>query len=226
MSYKRQISKKFLKGEDLTRSMVGIGMLFGAKPEKNPNIEDTIISASYQGIVSEDFRILSMLTKWLEQHFFIINASRLIKLIKEHEDNDIFLRYWISVSQWQAADNRFRSLRDLGKNKKKKEITKGSLFLSKKNGEDTRFKGTCLVVPKKMLDREDWLVLSPEKMTNYHLDYKWRLIIGPSFRADMWSQLERDNALTPSSLAKAAYGSYATAHRTKKEFQIYRKTAI
>lgn len=223
MSYKRIISDELLEGKALTQSMIGIGMLFGGDGFKNPNIENTILSATYKGIVDQDYRVLAVATLWLEKHFFIINASRLLKLIDVYKDNVEFYRFWAAVAQWQGSDNRFRSLRDKVSLKSKKEISQGSKFLAKKNGYDPRFQDTCLIVPKKMLEKKDWLVLSPAKMIDHHLDYRWRLIIGPSFRADMWSQLEQDHSLPAVTLARKSYGSYATAYRAKKEFEIYQQ---
>lgn len=222
MSYKRKISEDLLSGEELTRSMIGIGILFGGEGTKNPNIENTIISASLHGIRNQDFRVLSMVTLWLEKHFFILNASRLIKLIEKCKEDKSFLRFWVAVSQWQAADNRFKGFREKYSFKRRKEISSGAKFLSEKNGYDLRFINTCLIVPKKMLEKKDWLVLDPKDMVNHHSDYRWRLIIGPSFRADMWSQLEQYREISASELAKNSYGSYATAHRSKKEYEIFK----
>ena len=222
MSYKRVLLDELLEAKDLTQSMIGIGMLFGGAGFKNPNIENTILSATHHGIINQDYRVLAMATLWLEKHLFILNASRLLKLIEGYKDNTEFYRFWVAVAQWHGTDSRFKSLREKISLKSKQEISKGARFLAKRNGFDSRFKNTCLIVPKKMLVKKDWLVLSPQKMINHHLDYRWRLIIGPTFRADMWSQLEQNHSLAAATIAKKSYGSYATAYRAKKEFEIYR----
>ena len=221
MSFKRNSWEDLITGNTLTESMVGIGMLFGGGARNDPNIENTIFSAVYHGIHNQDFRVLSMATLWLEKHTFILNASRLVKLINKHEEQDLFFRYWVAFSQWYNADCRFNSLRKKISEDSKRGISSGAEFLAKRNGIDLRFKNTCLIVPNKMLEKKDWLILSPKKMTEHHSDYRWRLIIGPSYRADMWSLLTQDHSLKPSDLAKKTYGSYATAHRVKKEFEIY-----
>ena len=47
--------------DELTADMVGIGMLFAARPSSEPNIEDTLVYASIEGMDGEDYRVLSIL---------------------------------------------------------------------------------------------------------------------------------------------------------------------
>jgi hypothetical protein len=44
------------------------------------------------------------------------------------------------------------------------------------------------------------------------------VIIGPSYRADMWAALETDPELSPTELARQTYGSFATAWQVKRDF--------
>ena len=41
--------------------------------------------------------------------------------------------------------------------------------------------------------------------------YKYRVIMGPSYRADMWAQTELSPEISASELARSCYGSFATA---------------
>jgi hypothetical protein len=54
--------------------------------------------------------------------------------------------------------------------------------------------------------------------------YRWRIIIGPSFRADMWALLEESPELTIAVVARRAYGSFATAWTVKRDWAVARET--
>ena len=45
-------------------------------------------------------------------------------------------------------------------------------------------------------------------------------LIGPTYRADMWAELDLDPALIPAELARRAYGSFATAWEVKQQWGI------
>jgi hypothetical protein len=224
MSFKRQSFAELVTGEELTRDMISIGMLFGGAPGKPANIENTIFSSVFHSLRNQDFRVLAMVTLWLEKHSFILNASRIVKLINRYKDYVPIFRYWVAFSQWHSSDHRFQILRKQISTYDRVGLYSGAKFLAEKNGQDFRFEKTCLIVPDKLLSKKDWLVLDPKNLANFNDDYKWRLIIGPTFRADMWSALVNDSTLPAAKLARLTYGSYATAHRVKKEFEIYKET--
>ena len=48
-----------------------------------------------------------------------------------------------------------------------------------------------------------------------HRAYLRRVMLGPSYRADMWAELESDPSLPPAELARRAYGSFATAWQVR-----------
>jgi hypothetical protein len=53
-----------------------------------------------------------------------------------------------------------------------------------------------------------------------HTVYRHRLLMGPSYRADMWATLEGEPTLTAAELARRTYGSFATAWQVKRDFAI------
>ena len=61
-------------------------------------------------------------------------------------------------------------------------------------------------------------VLAPAALAARHAAYRWRLVIGPVYRADMWAALERDPGLAAADVARSAYGSFATAWQAKRDF--------
>src|ERR1700730_6495976 len=63
-------------------------------------------------------------------------------------------------------------------------------------------------------------VLSPADLAKRHRAYHFRIMIGPSYRADMWAALESNPELSTAELARKTYGSFATAWRVKREFAV------
>ena len=84
MAYKRVLMPtEFKTGEKLTCDLVGIGMRFAASPSPTePNIEDTLVAASLEGILNEDYRVLSLLVDWFDIHVERVNADRLVKRVR------------------------------------------------------------------------------------------------------------------------------------------------
>jgi hypothetical protein len=66
--------------------MVGIGMLFASRGAREPNIEDTLIAASMDGLVRDDLRVLSVLTTWIQVHHPWINADRLWRGVEQRAE--------------------------------------------------------------------------------------------------------------------------------------------
>ena len=82
MAFSRAFAPSPLVHADgLTSRMVGIGMNFAASPVPEPNIEDTILLASIEGMEKYDLRVLAVLLTWFGIHAAWVNADRLTKLI-------------------------------------------------------------------------------------------------------------------------------------------------
>jgi hypothetical protein len=77
-----------------------------------------------------------------------------------------------------------------------------------------------LRVPANLLRDRPADVLSPIELARRHRAYRCRVLIGPSYRADMWAALEGDPTLTAAALARRTYGSFATAWHTKQSYAI------
>ncbi len=107
MAYKRVVTAPELPaGDTLTQAMAGIGMNFAASPIENPNIEDTLLAASREGMDNDDLRVLSILVNWLGTHHPWINADRLVRTVS-HQDSERIQAFWAAVSQWLISDRRF-----------------------------------------------------------------------------------------------------------------------
>ncbi len=206
---------------ELTASLVGIGMnLAGsAQPASEPNIEDTLLFASAEAMEHPDLRLLALVVTWFGVHAPWVNADRLTRLAMAHPS--VRARaLWAALARWQGSDRRFLRLRKAYRGPRIEPGVRGSDFLIQRHGEDPRFeKGPLRVAANVLRDRcED--VLTPAELAARHSAYRYRVLIGPTYRADMWAALEREPSLTAALLARRTYGSFATAWHVKKDFAL------
>lgn len=218
MAFSRQIARgELLTGAELDSAMVGIGMEFAAPPRRNANIEDTVISASVVG-VQGDFRVLSVLVTWLGVHHERLNADRLVKLVRSQHDPRV-QSFWTALALWLKSDRRFARLQDVSC-KRLDLLAVGTDFQIRRRGEDPRFAGGPFRVPAGVLRDRPQDVLSPADLAERHSTYRHRILIGPSYRADMWAELTRSPDLSPAELARRSYGSFATAWQVSRDFKL------
>lgn len=222
MSFKRTLLPQTFKSLDaLTTDLVGIGIRLGGKSSQDPNIEDTLLAASIEGI-GGDGRVLSLLVDWIDSHHSRINADRLIQMILSL-DSEKYHRvklFWYAIAQWLKTDHRFSRLRKCSPPLRLPFLGNRNAFLVEKNGEDERFCETCLIVPNKVLRHRPDDILTPKELAKRHLPYRFRILMGPNYRADMWANLYRTSKIKTTDLARKCYGSYPTAFSVIKDFQL------
>lgn len=226
MGFKRKIvPESFSVGDELTPQLVSIGFLFADdRAKEEPNIEDALIAASREGLAG-DYRTLALLVDWMPIHLKQLNVDRLASVVKELSDERL-RAFWSAVGRWQKSDPRLAKLKRLYRGPRMPIIDKELIrFPLKRDGEDTRFEGTCLIVPGKILRHRPSDIADPTFVAKHHLAYRYRIIIGPSYRADMWALLDREPNLSSSELARRCYGSFATAWDVKKDWAIIRSLA-
>ena len=80
----------------------------------------------------------------------------------------------------------------------------GTDFQIKRRGEDPRFQDCPLRVPAGVLRGRKQDVVSPQELAKRHAAYRQRIIMGPTYRADMWALLEGEPALSRAELARRA----------------------
>ncbi len=221
MAYKRTATAAELpRGDALTADLIGIGMLFaGKEPEQDPNIEDTLLAASIEGMEKGDLRVLSVLVTWLEIHHPRVNADRLVRAVRAQPSKRV-RAFWAAVPYWLKVDHRLTRLKKLYKGPRLDLLPAGTQFQISRRGEDERFSGSPLRVPAGVLRDRPKDVLPPDALARRHLAYRYRILLGPSYRADMWAALERDPSLPPAELARRAYGSFATAWRAVRDHRL------
>ena len=207
------------ENDGLTSAMIGIGMMFGGKASQDPNIEDTLLAAAIAGMEEDDLRVLSVLTTWFGMHSNYVIASRLVRIAKACENSRV-RAYFSAIAAWLRKDHRFDALKKLQSSERVDLLHEGTDFLIQRRGEDPRFDGGPLRVPKGTLRDRPKDVLSPAALAQQHNAYYWRVVIGPSFRADMWAALQSDGGLTATKLARKTYGSYSTAWKVRREAEL------
>jgi hypothetical protein len=221
MSFRRQIAPLVrLEGVALDRAMSGLGLRFAADPEPYPAIEDVLFFASQLGMEKDDYRVLSVLCKWIDVHGARINADRLTRLVDCFADHERTRAFWAAVGQWQHRDRRFIRLAALRSKRKRIDLFAGTDFQIQRRGEHPWFQDTALRVAAGTLRNRASDVSTPEELSQMHPIYRERVVQGPSYRADMWAALTLDPSLGPAELARRTYGSFATAWEVRRDWSI------
>jgi hypothetical protein len=220
MAYKRIVApRQTLTAESLSAAMVGIGMAFAHQALPNQNIEDTLLAASIEGMEGGDLRVLAVLMTWLEVHSPWINADRLT-LIVEEQTGDRVRAFWAAVARWLGRDRRFARLAKRFEGARLDLLGTGTAFHLGRSGEDPRLAGGPLRVPAGILRQRKSDVLTPNELVRQHDAYQRRVMLGPSYRADMWAELDRNPAMSTAELARKTYGSFATAWHVKRDWKM------
>ncbi len=261
----------------LTRAMAGIGMRFAAAPDRNANIEDTLLFASEAGMEQGDLRVLSELVTWFGVHAPWVNAdrlvwsfagfrregeqrspaarspqgfsrsrtrryveeknprattrrasscrpqqkdprnSRLVRITREHPSERV-RALGSAMGRWQGGDRRFGRLEKVYEGPRLDLLLAGTDFQLRCRGEDQRFRGSALRVPAGVLRDRAADVLDPATLCRRHRAYRYRVMMGPTYRADMWAALEAEPGLSAAELARRTYGSFATAWQVRRDY--------
>jgi hypothetical protein len=196
-------------------------MLVGGEGSRDPNIEDTLLFASVEGMERDDLRVLAVLITWFGVHAAHVNADRLTRLVAMQVSKRV-RAFWSALARWRAADRRFARLARAYRGPRLDLLSTGTDFQVARHGEDPRFAGSKLRVPANVLRDRPADVLQPAELARTHAAYRWRVVIGPGYRADMWAALERKPDLSAAALARATYGSFATAWQARREFAVWR----
>src|SRR3989338_984560 len=180
MSFKRSIlPSDFATGDRLTSQLIGIGVRLNGRILLHANIEDTLIAASLEGL-GGDGRLISLLVDWIEIHHTRINADRLVRLVRliSGKQPELFSIFWAAIGQWLESDIRFSKLKKKAPKKRYDFLGNRTSFLIEKNGEDERFKKTCLRVPANVFRHRPDDILSPAELARKHLAYRFRILLG------------------------------------------------
>ena len=100
----------------------------------------------------------------------------------------------------------------------------GTAFQIQRKGEDPRFEGSALCIPKGVFRVRKGDVLSKKQLVAFHRTYANRIRFGVCLRADLWSLLEEDGTRTPAQLAKILGCAFASAWEIKQDFMLFTGT--
>lgn len=207
--------------EQLTARMVGIGLAFAAEPDVDADIESTLVFASVSGLEHDSLRTLAVLTTWLGVHHSHLNADRLIRLVAEQPSIRV-RAYWAAIARWLKKDRRLARLEGFHDGPSVELLPTGTAFQIARRGEDPRFVGSQLLVPAGTLrDRADD-VMPPHVLVRRHAGYRNRVLMGPSFRADVWTVMEKEPDLSVADIARRASCGFATAWQVVADFRLLR----
>ena len=221
MGYSRAVAPSSAPETDaLTEDMAGIGMNLGGRVNHRANIENTLFFASEEGMDRADLRVLSVLVTWLGGHGARVNVDRLTKLIEASGSKRV-RAFWAAVGLWLRKDRRYARMTRLHAGKSIDLLDAGPGFQIRRHGEDPRFEGSALRVPARVLRDRPADVMTPGQLARNHRAYAWRVAIGPTFRADMWAEMEGTPGLKAAEVARRTYGSFATAWQVKRDWEVW-----
>lgn len=185
MPYERKVLLDHLPfGNDLIAGLAGIGMNFAVAPSPDPNIEDLLIAASVEGMEQDDLRILSVLTTWVGIHHPIINADRLVRMVRAHPSPRV-RGFWAAIALWLKKNRRFLRLREICSGPPLDLLRTGQEFQILRKGEDPRLEGGPLRVPAGVLRDRTADVLSPRELAKMSRTYRNLIQMGPTYRTDI-----------------------------------------
>lgn len=220
MAFSRELAPAQGPGHHaLTSALVGIGMEFAASAAPEPNIEDTLFFASAEAMDRNDLRVLAMLVSWFGVHHAWVNVDRLTKLVSTRGPERA-KALWTALATWQGRDRRYARLSGSYRGPRLDLLTAGADFQIRRHGEDPRFERSCLRVPANLLRDRPADIALPDALARRHRAYHYRVMIGPSYRADCWAMLEAEPGLSTADLARRTYASFATAWHVKRDFAI------
>jgi len=192
-----------------------------AETEVDADIESTLVFASISGMDQDSLRTLSVLTTWLGVHHTHVNADRLIRLVGA-QTSDRVCAYWAAVAHWLKKDRRFARLEGFYDGPLVELLEVGTELQIQRRGEDERFAGSKLRVPSGTLRDRAADVLAPDVLVRRHAGYRNRVLMGPSFRADVWTVLEKSPGLSVADVARQAACSFATAWQAVQDWKLLR----
>jgi len=205
--------------------MSGIGIRTNAKPKVDADLETTLVQASELGLDDGDLETLALVTTWMSIHHGHVNADRLVRLVTARHSPRV-RAYWSAVARWLTKDRRLARLAHGYRRAPIDLLPVGNEVQLARRGEDERFVGSKLRVPSGVLRSRAVDVLSPEALIRCHAGYRNRVLLGPTWRADVWTVLEQAPDLSIAEVARRALCSFATAWQAAQDFKLLRQADL
>jgi hypothetical protein len=77
-------------------------MNFAATPQWDADLEPTLVYAAQLGMDDDDLRVLSVLTTWLGVHHHVVDADRLVQLVRGDRSKRV-RAYWAAIAALAVA---------------------------------------------------------------------------------------------------------------------------
>ena len=196
----------------------GLGANLAVVPETDAPIEETLVAVSLLGMEEDDLRLLSLLAHWLELHRAHLHAERLVRQVAAERSPRV-RAFWAAIG---SRDRRLGRLVPLHEGEPIDLLRAGSVQQLARRGEDPRFAGTALRVPAGTLRSRESDLQPVALVVARHAGLRNRVKMGPGCRADVWTLLEADPTLTPSTAARRAGCSFASAWQVVQDFALWR----
>lgn len=181
------------------------------------DIEKTLYEASLE--ITDDSRLLSLLSSWVLIHGDRVIIEKLMKLQKNRNSP------WLVAIAIVACSHGFHNWKRLLKKQKQEMfMVDRQLALSsiKLKGEEFGMKKYNFLVPKGAIRIRERDVLTVTELAKVNLQYRNRLIYGASIRSDIITAIEF-GFKTPYAIAKAVGCSYEPAHRIYNEYKLFQE---
>lgn len=188
------------------------------------DIEKTLIDAAYEA--KTDYRILSLLMTWISVHGDRVILEKLFKLaasaLKERGHNPIIN----GIAVWGAICGYTRFKRYISHSKQDEFLIEQEMTESfeQYQGLKEDWKKNGVKVPLKMIRIREDDVLSSEDLARTNLQYRNRLLVGASWRADILTAIDL-GLKTATEISRKTGCSYEPAHRVLKEITLARKVS-
>lgn len=224
MSYKRKaLPEVTYKDQDLYARLAGIGFRFAVVPVSQSPIEDTLISAACTAVEEDDRRLWVGLLDWWAVHHPYVNADRLLRALQELNKPKISALF-SGLAQGTSPIGRFRGLAGLYRGKRLVLFSEDYRYRLARDGEVERFEHTSLAVPRSLYKESTRDIMTTHEVAMIHRPYYWRIVMGPVYRADLWSACEKGVVRTAYSLASEAYCSISVARKVLIDYRIASRT--
>jgi hypothetical protein len=223
--HRRDAPKTIYTGEALTARLLGIGIRFSTEAIRDPNIEDVLISAAHGAVMDGEGRLWTTLLDWWSVHHPCVNADRLVRALKELDLKPL-QAFFAGLAQSMEPQGRFHALASIYRGPRLVIFNEEYRYRLARDGEAERFQGTALAVPSSLYQESTRDVFSQKELCAWHANYRWRVMIGPTFRADLWVACERGFSRTAYALAQETYCSLGAARRVLQDYELVRGSRV
>jgi predicted RNase H-like HicB family nuclease len=138
-------------------------MLVGGEASDGPDIEETLLQASEEGMLRGDLRVLAVLVTWFGVHSGRVDARKLSRLVAAQRPTRV-RAFWSALARWQSSGRRLGRLAKAYLGPQIELLATGTEFQVARHGEDPRFLGSKLRVPANFLRDRPSDILTPAEL--------------------------------------------------------------